>query len=128
MVLLSKVGTFLMVRVNKESCLGFLDLIRGPYLLRSLLYLFSVQVLQILRPQLRENVWSFLQFLHSKTTKSVPQLANRSARRELQSCKESAIATLILSTILSTQILEFSNILAYLHQMSRPCRLVYRSI
>jgi len=128
MVLLSKVWTFLMVRVNKESCLGFLALIRAPYLLRNLLYLFSVQTLQILRPQLREKVWSFLQFLHSKTTKSVPQLANRSARWELQNLRILAISRSILPTVVLPTETKFSNILAYLHHKSRPCGLVCRSI
>jgi hypothetical protein len=85
---LSSVGTFLIVRVNRESRLGFLDLRRFLYLAYSLLYLLAVQVLQIRRPQLTESVWRCSQFLHSMTTKSAPQLVYLSANLGLRDWRE----------------------------------------
>jgi hypothetical protein len=84
----SKLFTFLIVRVNKESFLGFFDCRRFLYLPYNLVYRFAVQPWQTLRPQLTDRVCLVPQFLHSMTTKSVPQLLNLSANRTLRDLRE----------------------------------------
>jgi hypothetical protein len=116
MTLLSKSKRFFIVSVNRESCRGFLDRTRGLYFLYSLDHLLRVQTLQILNPQSIERVWSLLQLLHSKTTKSCPHFSKRLAKWGLNSCSKPAISCSLLSTLLSTQITKFVNILAYLYQ------------
>lgn len=91
MTLLSKIGMFFTVSVNRESCRGFLDRISGVYFPVSLLPLFLVQLSQILNPQVIETVWRWLQLLHSRVTASVPQFSNRLAKNGLNSLRFSAI-------------------------------------
>jgi hypothetical protein len=118
MVSLSKFVRFLIVSVSRESFLGFRDLTRGAYFLWSLDHLLRVQTPQILRPQLIERVWSRLQLLHSRTTKSCPHFSYRSAKWELKSRRELAMACPSSFTLVVHTFTKFFNIIAYLEQKS----------
>lgn len=116
MTLVSKIRRFLIVRVKSESCRMFLDLTRGAYFLFSLDHLLRVQISQILNPQSIERVWSLLQLLHSRTTKSCPHFSNRSAKWELKSRRESATFWPSPHTRIVHTRTKSASIFAYLHQ------------
>jgi len=116
MTLLSKLKRFFIVSVSRESCRMFLDFTRGEYFLLSLDHLLRVQTSQILNPQSIERVWSRLQLLHSKTTKSCPHLVKRSAKWELKSRRESATFCPSSHTRIFHTRTKLLNIIAYLHQ------------
>src|SRR6266851_1949933 len=116
MTLLSKLKRFFIVSVSRESCRMFLDFTRGEYFLLSLDHLLRVQTSQILNPQSIERVWSRLQLLHSKTTKSCPHLVKRSAKWELKSRRESATFCPSSHTRIGYTRTKLLNIIAYLHQ------------
>lgn len=115
-MLLFNFSTFLIVSVSSESCFGFLDFTRGKYFLCNLPHLFLVQFGQILKSQFSENVCRVWQLLHSRTTKSVPQLKYRCDRIGLNRRIRPAIFLVLFVKSLLIRPIKFCNILSYLYQ------------